>query len=241
MGADAELIGNAMARSVPGGIALQRAIQVAPDANQNFLTSLAAPAQKFYADYDSPTPDGMVPVYKSDGSLVDYQQPTSLILRALGVNLSLPQYSRDIDGYMVKQRAKMNDYRRKWIEAAIRDSDVAEAERINQRFLREYGFRLPVTKDPGEGLYQGRRDPTLSPYDGPPASRDAVILPTRDGKRPRAPGHRGRRTGSAYYILKTGKLPIRNTRLFVPRSSPSTQEGYGRDRTATCCVVPPGL
>lgn len=159
VGADAELIGNAMARSIPGGIALQRALQVAPDANQNFLTSLAAPAQKFYADYDSPTPDGMVPVYKSDGSLVDYQQPTSLILRALGVNLSLPQYSRDIDGYMVKQRAKMNDYRRKWIEAAIRDSDVAEAERINEQFLREYGFRLPVTKDQVKAFIKGAETP----------------------------------------------------------------------------------
>tara|TARA_Y100000114_G_scaffold152405_1_gene170657 strand:+ start:11600 stop:15382 length:3783 start_codon:yes stop_codon:yes gene_type:complete len=159
MKGDVQLIGDAMARSVPGGIALQRALQVAPDAKSNFLTSLASPAQKFYGDYENMTPDGLIPIKKSDGTLVDYQSPSSLILRALGANLSLPQYSRDIDGYMVRQRDQINQQRRRWIDAVVRKGDVAEGEKINAEFQRKYGFRLPVTTQQIKAAVKGMETP----------------------------------------------------------------------------------
>jgi len=135
-----------VARALPGGIAIQRALQVAPNANENFLTSIAAPAQKFYADYEKPNPDGLVPIFKSDGTLVDYQSPTALVSRALGLNLSMPQISRDLDGYMVRLRDNINKNRREWLDEAIRKSDLPAAERLNAKFQKQYGFRIPITK-----------------------------------------------------------------------------------------------
>ena len=156
---DMKLIGDSLARSIPGGIGLQRALQVAPDANANFLTSLASPAQKFFADYENMTPDGMIPIKKSDGTFVDYQSPTSLILRGLGVNLSMPQYSRDIDGYMVRQRDEINKRRRSWVEAVVVQGDVAKGEKINADFQRKYGFRLPVTTQQIKSAVKGLETP----------------------------------------------------------------------------------
>ena len=146
LGGEAQLIGDAVARALPGGIAIQRALQVAPNANENFLTSIAAPAQKFYADYEKPNPDGLVPIFKSDGTLVDYQSPTALVSRALGLNLSMPQISRDLDGYMVRLRDNINKNRREWLDEAIRKSDLPAAERLNAKFQKQYGFRIPITK-----------------------------------------------------------------------------------------------
>ena len=158
LGGEAQLIGDAFARTVPGGIALQRALQVAPNTQEGFLKAIS-PAQKFYADYGQMNPDGLVPIKKSDGTLVDMQSPTQLVSRALGLNLSLPQYSRDIDGYMVRQRDKMNSYRRKWIDAVIRKGDIAEGERINQEFMKAYKFRLPVTKQQITAAIKGMETP----------------------------------------------------------------------------------
>ena len=159
LGGEVDLIGNSMARLVPGGIALQRALQVAPDAKSNFFTSLASPSQKCYADYDQVTPDGMVPIFKSDGTQVDFKSPTELVLRGLGINMSLPQYSRDIDGYMVKQRTRMNEYRREWADATIRQNDYGKAQQIEQRFQKEYGFRLPITKQQIKAFIKGMETP----------------------------------------------------------------------------------
>jgi len=159
LGGDLDVLGNALARTVPGGVGIQRALQVAPDASQNFLTSLAAPSQKFYAEYGNMNPDGLVPIRKSDGTLVDYQSPTSLILRGLGVSMSMPQFGRDIDGYMVRQRDRINKARREWIEAAIVQGDIGKAEQINAKFQKAYGFRLPVTKQQITAAVKGMETP----------------------------------------------------------------------------------
>jgi hypothetical protein len=159
LGGDTELVGNAMARVVPGGVALQRALQVAPNAKANFITSLAAPSQKFYADYNNINPDGLVPIRKSDNTLVDFKSPTELVLRGLGINLSLPQYSRDVDGYMVRQRSRMNDYRRKWADAVIAENDLGKAQQIEAEFQKQYGFRLPITKDQMKAYIKGMETP----------------------------------------------------------------------------------
>ena len=105
------------------------------------------------------TPDGMVPVYKSDGTQVDFQSPTQLIMRGLGVNLSLPQYSRDIDGYMVRQREEINNRRRQWVDAVVRKGDLPEGEKINADFQRKYGFRLPVTTQQIKAAVKGMETP----------------------------------------------------------------------------------
>lgn len=159
LGGDTELVGNAMARVVPGGVALQRALQVAPDAKANFITSLAAPSQKFYAEYGNMNADGLVPIRKSDNTLVDFKSPTELVLRGLGINLSLPQYSRDVDGYMVRQRSRMNDYRRKWADAVIYENDLQKAQKIEAEFQKQYGFRLPITKDQMKAYIKGMETP----------------------------------------------------------------------------------
>ena len=148
-----------MARTLPGGIAIQRALQVAPNANENFLTSIAAPAQKFYAEYDNLNPDGLVPIFTSNGTLVDYQSPTALVSRALGLNLSMPQISRDLDGYMGRLRDNINKNRREWLDEAIGKSDLTAAERLNSKFQKQYGFRIPVTKQQVSAYIKGMETP----------------------------------------------------------------------------------
>ena len=119
---DMEAFQRAAALAVPGGIAGLRAYK--------------ALSPKF-ADYDNPTPDGKIPVYNKDQSLVGAFRPMQLYLKALGFRPTDMAKEQALTGYLLKQRDKIRHYRRLFIEALAK-GDHEEAERIKKLFAEDY-------------------------------------------------------------------------------------------------------
>lgn len=134
-------LASGLAALIPGGIALSRALSVMPD-----LPLMGGGLlQKQYADYGNIQPDGTVPVYKPDGTVVGFRKPSELILRGLGVDLGAYNVQSNVDGYLIKQRQEIIRYRHEYLRR-LAGNDIAGAEAIK----REFGatFQDPVTGSP---------------------------------------------------------------------------------------------
>jgi hypothetical protein len=131
-------------RMVPGGVALSKALSVAPDLGGG-LMNLPGAMQRTYADYNNPLPDGRVPILSKDGRLVDFKSGTELVIKGLGVDLGTFNRGGELDGYLVKQREIILNYRREYL-TALSANNVEKARAI----AKEYGtrFKDPVTKRP---------------------------------------------------------------------------------------------
>lgn len=142
---DVNLLSGAVARLVPGGVALNRAWGVLPNTPE-WAAGLPGGVQKTYADWGFPTPDGNVPVYKQDGTLIDYKPPSSLIARGLGVDLGAWQEQGSLDNYLVKQRDQIAAYKRRYMEA-LYTNESGLAQSIANEFQSRYkGVPLTVSQ-----------------------------------------------------------------------------------------------
>lgn len=158
LGGDMDLVVNAAVRTLPGGLAIQRAMGSMPNLRDDPFTNFIGQAQKTYADYSAINEEGRVPVYKGTGQLVDYQSPTEMVLRGLGLNMAGARATRDIDGYISSQREKFNTMRRSYLDKLFAN-DVGKAEAIRNEFKRTYGFDLPVTKSQVDAYIRQREIP----------------------------------------------------------------------------------
>ena len=77
LGGDYDILRRTLPRFVPSGVALSRALAVTPQglvAGDSWLGNLVQQfGQKSYADWDNPTPEGLVPFFKGDGTFVDFR------------------------------------------------------------------------------------------------------------------------------------------------------------------------
>lgn len=158
LGGDMNLVVNAAVRTLPGGLAIQRAMGSLPNLRDDPFLSFIGEAQKTYADYSKINSDGRVPVFKGTGQLVDYQSPTEMVLRGLGINMAGVRNTRDIDGYISSQREKFNQMRRSYLDHLFANN-VGKAESIRGQFKRIYGFDLPVTKQQVDSYIRQREVP----------------------------------------------------------------------------------
>ncbi len=137
-GGDASLLRENIGRLIPGGIALQRLLGVAP----NMPAVLGGGLQKSYADYQHPNSAGHVPVYKWDGSLLRFEKPTSLILSGLGVDLNAHKKGQEIDEYLVKNREEIVQYQQRAL-MALAGNDIPKAQGVAAEFQKR--FQIPLT------------------------------------------------------------------------------------------------
>ena len=146
MGQDYQMVAGALARAVPGGMALQKALSVAPELDGP-IAGVPGMVQKTYADYGQRLPTGEVPVYKEDGTFIGYRSPTDLVLRGLGVDMGRWQNQGQLDGYLVKQRDVILGYRKKYLDA-LAGNDPGRADEIRKEFSRKFkGVPLTVSKE----------------------------------------------------------------------------------------------
>ena len=144
MGDSAELT-QALAALIPGGMAVSKALSIAPQ-----LPSLGGGLlQRTYADYSSIQQDGTVPIYKQDGTLVGYQKPSEIVLKGLGLDLGSGQTQGKIDGYLIKQRQEIIRHRHEFLRK-LAGNDVSGAEAVRRDFSAKYkdpetGAPLPLT------------------------------------------------------------------------------------------------
>ena len=125
---DARGLGYTAAMAVPGGVAMRRAYK-----------SLSPR----YADYKAPNPDGTIPLYNADQSLVGSLTPMQLSLRAIGLKSSGVSAEAAAAKWMLSQRDRIREYRRKYTQA-IFDNEPVEAEKINAAFQGAYPELGPI-------------------------------------------------------------------------------------------------
>lgn len=113
---------------VPGGVALRRAYRS---------------ASPKYAAYDKPNPDGTIPLYNEDGSLVASMTPMQLTMRSLGLKPSSVSAEVGAAKWLMSQRDRIRDYRRQYTQA-IFDNEPIQAEKINAEFQKVYPELGPI-------------------------------------------------------------------------------------------------
>ena len=156
----------AIGRTLPGGVAFTRLLGMVPDLGWKEKPTadprgILGVMQRTYADWHNPNEDGLVPVFSADRRLVGYHSPSEMILRALGADLNKFTEAGEIDGYLMKQREVMTDYKRRWLAATV-DGRHDVAARIEQEYKRRTGgINLPmmVTTRQVDQFLRGREVP----------------------------------------------------------------------------------
>jgi len=149
MVSDGGLTGQSFARLLPGGVSLSRALSISTQADPSSLFGLPQAMQKKYVDWNKPNEKGMYPVYMGDGRFVEYRDGKELVLKGLGMDLGRYNKSGELDGYLLKQREIIRDYKRRAL-AALMSNDIEEYNKIDLDFRRKYrdpktGEELPLT------------------------------------------------------------------------------------------------
>lgn len=143
---DMRLLSNAVARTIPGGIALNRAIGVAPDLDGTLgLPSMVGQLQQTYVDWNNPTPDGMYPYYDGAGNLIDYRSGPEIMMRAVGVDFNAWNAQGGFDNYLNKQRDEVNQMKQQY-RLALSQGNYGKAQGIASAFQRRFGVPLQLSR-----------------------------------------------------------------------------------------------
>ena len=144
---DMGMLANSIARVVPGGVAINRAVGLLPMLPKSPLAGLPGVLQKQYVDYSSPLPSGEVPVFKADGTLISYRRPSEIVAKSLGVDLGTWEQEGGLDAYLAKQREEIVGYRQRYL-MALASNDVPKAQSVAADFQKKFkGLPLTVTKE----------------------------------------------------------------------------------------------
>jgi hypothetical protein len=136
---DKRAAADAVFRMFPGGVAFGKVISGLPAVPG--LNTL----QKGSVGWGQPLEDGRVPVYSADGRLVDFQSPSSIVFRSLGVDLGTGTRGSELDGYMSTQRDEILKYRKRYVDLLLAN-DMHGAGKVQAEFGKK--FKDPVTKAP---------------------------------------------------------------------------------------------
>lgn len=151
-----ELLQNTVPRMIPGGIALSRSINLLPNLSDNPLTALGGSLQKTYVDWEGPrTQEGYVGVFKGDGTLIDYASPGSIVAKSIGLDLGSWKSTADFDGFLIKNRDQIVEYRRRMVQALM-NNEVGKATGVRDEFQKRFGIPLTVTKAQLDEAYKSR-------------------------------------------------------------------------------------
>jgi len=132
---------------IPGGIGIVRALGMLPDlGNQPFLPDMAGKMQREFVDWNTSTPEGLHPIYKADGSLVNYDKPFNIIMKGLGINLENHPKAWELDGYLSKQKEIITKMEGDYMMALI-NNNVSKAQGIKKEFEKKYGVPMKVSKN----------------------------------------------------------------------------------------------
>lgn len=110
-----------------------------------------------FADYQSKTPDGRVPVFTKKGTLQGYYTPQQLWARAVGIGN--PQGAQEVAmaRFLLGNRERIREARRNYTEAIVQ-GDYTKANALNENFKRAYpGMGGIQIKKSDIKAYQDRR------------------------------------------------------------------------------------
>lgn len=156
---DRNLLGESVARLLPGGVAFRRAINVGPDLPEvGVLGGLPGLLQRTYVDWETTNEVGNVAIRQADGSLMDFRSPTELIMRGLGVDVGRWGQGSDLDRWLTQNREEIVRYKREYIRHAL-GGDQAKADSWKREFERRFKIPLVVTEQQVEQFRIARETP----------------------------------------------------------------------------------
>ena len=138
---DSEILQDWAPRAIPGGVAISRALGVAPQEE----TIQALGLQKTFADWRQ-AESGMVPVYNSDGRFMGQYPTSDLVLRALGADMGRFNNPQEVEQFLMKNRDAIRDHRRRYI-AAVLGNNMSAAKAVKNEFESRFNMPLTVTQD----------------------------------------------------------------------------------------------
>ena len=141
-----ELAKSSLPSLMPGGISAARAMGMLPNVSSVFGSDMAKQLQRTYVGWDTPTPEGLVPVYKGDGTLINYEKPLTLVTKGLGVNLGEHPKAYEVDGWLVKQRDHIVKLEGEYIQAVL-SGHVSKAKALAAEFEKRFGVPMVISKN----------------------------------------------------------------------------------------------
>ena len=159
---DRELLANSLFRAVPGGVQISRAFATGPKAlglpQENPLGRLVGSFQKRYAAYDMMTPENQVPIFKGDGTFIEFRSPMQVVLQGLGMDLKNSKIRSEETGYYVKQREMILRYRQEIISRMMAN-DISGAMKKKSEYEKRMGIPFSITKDQLRQFMRNRQIP----------------------------------------------------------------------------------
>lgn len=136
---DAQLLKYTLPRTFPGGVAIARALGMAPDLG---LPNGINP-QRTYVDWDQVQPDGTVPVFKWDGTLIEFKHPSDLVFKSMGLDFGSAGRSGEVDGVILKNLEEMRAARRK-ATFALLNGDMRKFKAVSDQYKTRFGMPLTI-------------------------------------------------------------------------------------------------
>jgi hypothetical protein len=140
---DKSLIGEVLPRFVPGGLALSKLSTVLPQ-----IASPKSPLsgiQNQYADWSNINDKGEVPIYRADGSLLEFRSAPSLILGSLGLSSYMFQDEQEMTKFLIKNRQASVDFRRRYLDAMFANN-FEMAQKVKREYETKFQQPLSVSK-----------------------------------------------------------------------------------------------
>jgi len=155
---DVEVFQQTIPRMFPGGIAFARALGMAPRLPDTWLAGLPHSLQKTYVGWDFRDEKGFVPVFKGDGTLIDFRHGGELILRSLGADLGRFANAGELDNYLVRNREEMVRMKAEAIRQYLANN-IDKGESIRRQFAKRFGMPLKITKQQWQSAIRLRTTP----------------------------------------------------------------------------------
>ena len=99
--------------------------------------------QKEYADWTAMRDDGTIPIYKSNGTLMEFRSATGTILKGIGMDMGRFKDEREVNSFLIRNRDRMvqmkNDYKN-----AVMANSMGKAKQIEMSYQKAFGMPLKV-------------------------------------------------------------------------------------------------
>ena len=141
---DKGLMGELLPRLAPGGIGMSKALRLAPQlaSPQSTLSGL----QTQFADWTKVDAQGRVPVYKADGTLLEYRSAPAMVMGSLGLDRYMFQNEQEFTKYLIKNRQASVDYRRRYVDALLANNPQ-RAMQVKRTYEAKFKMPLTVTRE----------------------------------------------------------------------------------------------
>lgn len=132
---------------VPGGVTAYRAMGLLPPSvpGASWGQSAAKWAERTYADYQAPAPDGRIALYSGKGTLRGYYTPWEVFRLGMGIRGGGPQKEQEALEMLVKNRDQVREYRQNYYDHLL-TNNFRGAQEVQREFLNRFGFAMPVSE-----------------------------------------------------------------------------------------------